>query len=56
MGGGPWTQMPTIRLHQAPSENHIHKEAGQSVIILDGLPYPRIEPHQGRRADGTSVV
>lgn len=31
--------MPTIRLHQAPSEIHIQKEAGQSVIILDGLPY-----------------
>ena len=31
--------MPTIRLHQAPSESHIQKEAGQSVIILDGLPY-----------------
>ena len=32
-------EMPTIRLHQAPSEIHIQKEAGQSVIILDGLPY-----------------
>lgn len=31
--------MPTIRLHQAPSEIHVQKEAGQSVIILDGLPY-----------------
>ena len=31
--------MPTIRMHQAPSEIHIQKEAGQSVIILDGLPY-----------------
>ena len=32
-------EMPTIRLHQAPSEIYIQKEAGQSVIILDGLPY-----------------
>ena len=32
-------EMPTLRLHQAPSEIHIQKEAGQSVIILDGLPY-----------------
>lgn len=31
--------VPTIRMHQAPSEIHIQKEAGQSVIILDGLPY-----------------
>ena len=46
-------EMPTIRMHQAPSEIHIQKEAGQDS---DGLPYPRIEPHYGCGDDGTSAA
>lgn len=46
--------MPTIRMHQAPSEIHIQKEAGQSVIILDGLPY--LELNHAKDAGLTVLV